>query len=105
MKIRNGFVSNSSSSSFCLLGVYLNEITGSTDKLAEDGFEDKTFLIMEYAINEEDGNHSYGLEPNKIPDDKTLSQVKDEIVDEFARLGFTILKRDVGFIHDGGYEG
>jgi len=34
MKIRNGFVSNSSSSSFCIIGVYFDDAKDALDKLS-----------------------------------------------------------------------
>jgi hypothetical protein len=99
MKIRNGFVSNSSSSSFCLFGVYLDdddldkvlEITPEIrNKLDSDDYDtfdyitdkmDKIFvhsgLSIEYIW--EDHSAFIGGDPTEIGDDETGRQFKDRV--------------------------
>lgn len=101
MKIRQGFVSNSSSSSFCILGV----------SVAEDVYEkvcgtfESTKLDSESAINDYDDSKYIGLYPSRMKEDETLSQFKDRIVIEAAKLGITIPKGEIYWITDGGYNG
>lgn len=49
MKIRNGFVSNSSSSSFCILGAYIN------DSNLYEKLQDKYYQDFEFYSGDEEG--------------------------------------------------
>ena len=110
MKVRQGFVSNSSSSSFCLFGLCDDEIKGlDRDELEEImysyGDDKKTFLGVRRGIESYHGKIVIGIDPYKIDCAKTLNQVKDEVIAEVNRLGATADKEDVGFMWDGGYDG
>jgi hypothetical protein len=104
MKIRSGFVSNSSSSSFCILGVSVDN--DAYEKVYDKKYnkEDKTILDSECSISYE-GEHYIGLNPEKIGEDETIGQAKDRIVTEASKLGITIDKKDIDWITDGGYNG
>jgi hypothetical protein len=102
MKIRQGFVSNSSSSSFCILGVSVDNDT--YDKVDSILFKDR-ILDVESAINDYDDSKYIGLNPSKMKDDETLGQFKDRIVSEAAKLGIIINKDEIDWITDGGYNG
>lgn len=104
MKIRSGFVSNSSSSSFCILGVEVDNET--YDKVNDLPYDKRTSstLDTETSISYE-GQYYLGYNPGKMSDGETLSQFKDRIVTEAAKLGITINKNDLDWIVDGGYNG
>lgn len=132
MKIRNGFVSNSSSSSFCILGIVLSEedfpgkIFYSEDEDTEEDEEEfydflenqisrmESNLAFDFGIAEysEDmvvvGTHAYNLDSTK-----TINTLKKEIEMEINRV-FADRKKvenlepdefEVSFITDGGYQG
>lgn len=101
MKIRNGFVSNSSSSSFCILGFTANVTqTGIVEKAFKE-----TSLDVEYAINEGDDSKYIGMCPEKMQDNETLRQFKRRIVDECKKLEIDVNIASLGWITDGGYNG
>lgn len=111
MKIRNGFVSNSSSSSFCLLGVSFTE-----RELEKAGIEDVYSLSFGFTnnITAEKGLETYydefifGMPVESIPDNKTLKEVKEEVhknLDkQLSAIGLSMEGKAVRFHYDGGYD-
>jgi len=103
MKIRNGFVSNSSSSSFCILGVSIdaetmNKLEGLYKELKE------TRVHTQYSISHDEGKYA-GIDVTSMKDDETPLMLKQELVDELTKVGVTVKLEDVEFIEDGGYDG
>jgi hypothetical protein len=97
MKTRNGFVSNSSASSFCIFGCVIENISYEEDCIdANNDFEslydelyssdkpkDVAVEIMEY-----DSNIYVGISPWKCRNDETMGQFKDrtkKTVTEFLK--------------------
>lgn len=85
MRIRNGFVSNSSSSSFIIYGVMLTDgdmdnIFNKLNIVVEDIYEwidERTRNAgLEYISDSDNDSHYIGLHPNEIGDDETGSQFK-----------------------------
>ena len=97
MKIRNGFVSNSSSSSFCILGIKLN------DEQQDNVFKNKD-IHTEYGISNLEGEFA-GFYPYQMNENETLSQFKDRLVEAFKSEGIEIKKTDIEWWEDGGYNG
>lgn len=100
MKIRNGFVSNSSSSSFCIYGTYIQDPSLLTaefreklmKELGKDSWEqveeDCDSYEMRDTISDLLGMSFYGyehncigLEPDAIGDDETGRQFKNRVQD------------------------
>jgi hypothetical protein len=103
MKTRQGFVSNSSSTSFAIMGIYADGELN--DKIRDievsDGFGE---LKVVYG---QDGSDSMyvGLSIDKMRDDETKSQFQARVLVEVQKYLPEIGLADVGFLYDGWYAG
>jgi hypothetical protein len=97
MKVRSGFVSNSSSSSFLIWGVYLSESKiRELLNLPEGGGEggsvysalDKRLVGtgLESHSPGYDSNHYIGLSWDKVKDDETGAQFKARVQEALTRI-------------------
>jgi hypothetical protein len=95
MKIRKGFVSNSSSSSFCILGVQRDcgSLKG-TDLESHSG-------IGEYC----EDDRFVGLPPTDMKDSETLLEFKNRVVAQLASVGIEARAENLNWYIDGGYNG
>ncbi len=77
MKIRTGFVSNSSSSSFCIYGVYVDNLT----RVAKENLEDSAHKLALYTSYGPDGYEGLfiGMSWASIQDNQTGGEFKKEI--------------------------
>lgn len=101
MKVRNGFVSNSSSSSFVILGVHVDEDAyyNLQEKYENDGILDcydgweEGYVVGKYAT-------SY-LEKDNIPN--AVIKVKEELQNELSADDFNKIFKDanIELIYDG----
>jgi len=81
MKIRTGFVSNSSSSSFCIFGVYENLTEDMIDALEDAGFS---------VYDPFDSSEKYaGMDCHKMEMDETRRQFEDRVTKKLEELGYT----------------
>ena len=103
MKIRSGFVSNSSSSSFCIIGVDIDADT--MDKIEGMYMELKgTRVRTQFSISHDNGKY-VGIDVTTMKDNETPLQLKQEIVDVLHKCGVDIEINNINFIEDGGYNG
>lgn len=102
MKVRSGFVSNSSSSSFLIIGVHANDDL--YNKLQEKYWED-----LEFYVGDEEG-YCIGLyakkflEEEKLPD--AIETVNKELQKILSKEDFDnlMLGRKIDLIYDGYYS-
>jgi hypothetical protein len=99
MKVRNGFVSNSSSSSFCIYGASFEfeellekaKSYFSEDELKE--IEEEPYLLEEMliektnlAVYSSDDNYWIGKSWTNVGDDQTGKEFKDSIKEELEKI-------------------
>jgi len=103
MKLRTGFVSNSSSSSFCILGfVADNETCRKVDFASR---EQRKRVHTERGISNYMDEKLIGIDASQIGNDETPRQVKQELIDVLQSLGVTVKFEDIDWCKDGGYNG
>lgn len=103
MKIRQGFVSNSSSSSFCLLGVNLRE--GVSDEVYDKVYK-SDWLDIEEGLEDIEGV-VIGISPNRMLENKdvTVRMVLDSLVFELNKcLDTPVTVDDIRVYSDQGYD-
>jgi len=108
MKTRQGFVSNSSSSSFCILGLVKDErFDDENVKTSQWGDLDLsgTDLATAYGIEEYYGQTLVGIHPWAMKEDETLSEFKKRIVSELASIGVEVNESEIEWHVDGGFDG
>ena len=100
MKTRIGFVSNSSSTSFCIMGLLVSE-TGEYD--AAETIAEGTELEVHYGCNEGDDSVYVGLSPDSMKETETLQDFKNRVISALKAKNHP--NTDVYWITDGGYNG
>ena len=121
MKIRTGFVSNSSSSSFCILGINLEEAE-IIEKFKNNKDEDESesedcsaydllyeALTKDIGLNYQKGLEGYcgyviGMSPYKMEEEETLTQFKARICACFKKINMDVAPEDLSWCVDGGSE-
>lgn len=112
MKIRTGFVSNSSSSSFCIIGVVVDESDFSIPGVDDicDYFDKKFYasespLQLVFGIDNYYGDKLLGIDVTCLDENKTIAEHKKEIFEELKKLGYKGSFCNVQIHVDGGHEG
>jgi hypothetical protein len=106
MKIRNGFVSNSSSSSFCIIGVH-NEMLANdiADQLnIDDDWKEENLGYGVAETNDDvvfggyDGEIYYaGFNAEPLLETMTLPQAKEKVVEMFKERNIDVNLASIGF--------
>jgi hypothetical protein len=116
MKIRNGFVSNSSSSSFCILGIVYSEDdllslwnSKHPDDLCEDIWELENTnhgeICVYRGIEEYYELYVIGKHVKSLDENKTIKEEKIETANQINEmLGTSLSKKDISFHTDGGMD-
>lgn len=98
MKIRNGFVSNSSSSSFCIYGVYVDSMS----KELRENCSKQNLYVTSGDPNYDEGYY-IGREYSSIKDDETGKQFKDDVKERLQTVGISI--ENIGLCEQAWYDG
>ena len=116
MKVRKGYVSNSSSSSFCIMGITESSLLEKNPELAE-AFDNGEYEDIEECLNidwrndeitVENGIAKYyddrviGLDVEEMKDDETLLDFKKRVLDFFKSKNLNIDIKDINWYVDGG---
>ena len=106
MKIRNGFVSNSSTTSFCIMGAQVDY---------PDFSEDHEYYDWDmYDICDENGLECYspeyrsgyfvGLSAQNIDEDETLKQFKNRVLENMKKVGIDVEYENLEWIEEAYYS-
>jgi hypothetical protein len=100
MKVRMGFVSNSSSTSFCIFGIVVSE-----SQLDCRQIKDRSLKACR-GIDELYGEYAVGTHPDNLDVNKTIAQHRIEMAEKLSKaMGYQVEPTDIKFYSDGGYEG
>ena len=101
MKIRTNYVSNSSSSSFCILGIVVDYHEYEDLPISDCDLIDTWTGISVYDEDE----LIIGASPTSMRDDETLAEFKERVLKQLRKLGFKDTKiKDLNWHIDGGYD-
>lgn len=103
MKIRTNYVSNSSSSSFCVVGIVMNDMNKIEE--LEDKLTYRSELQLQSGIDNYYEEYIVGLDVTQMKDNETLFDFKKRVYDELKKYDIECNLEDIGFRIDGGYEG
>lgn len=109
MKIRNSFVSNSSSCSFCLFGCWIEYDKENPDQFynIEGGALKGTELSAECIGSVRDyGGFNLGMSPSKMKNEETVLEFKQRVLEAINKvLGEELTLKSLDWHVDGGYDG
>jgi hypothetical protein len=136
VKIKQDFITNSSSTSFTCWGFYKDvykiledealmkrlyeyylKNTKNEEIMPFEDFKDTDYKyelleivsewtkLEEYSLGQEGDYFMIGSHPDKMKNDQTLEQFKNEIASALNKVGFELTEKDIGFINESWYDG
>lgn len=104
MKRRNGFVSNSSSTSFCIFGVIIDDAWGDVEDAVWKNGGEKS-LMVERGVDTYYDTNFIGVDPNEIRDSETFGEFKIRVSKSISDIvGADVDVGSLSYYTDGGYD-
>lgn len=115
MKIRNGFVSNSSSSSFCILGATFSEGEVVERLKNKPCVENNRCTTIDIALSGHKLSYCFGISDyyeevivgisaDDLDENKSIAELKKDICEKLQNVFVDIELRDVKWFIDGGRD-
>lgn len=120
MKVRVGFVTNSSSTSYCIVGIsdgnLVKEITDAIESIGPTLYSDKMkswWDVYEFAghmglqvASSEYGNTLVGLNAEEALQDQSIAQAADKLIELLRHtLGVSVATNDIRLLFGSHYDG
>ena len=103
MKVRNGFISNSSSTSFCIVGMYFNKSELESFKIKIEDLED--FGFDTHPNQSYDGYYVGIFASRWAKFDIKYSELIEKLKDMYMKCGIDIKNENPSVCTDGWYDG
>lgn len=106
MKRRAGFVSNSSSTSFCIFGVIIDDAWDDDIENVIWRDESGSSLIVERGVDEYYNTNFVGVDPNEIKNSETFGEFKIRVAKNISKVvGVDVSIDSLKYYTDGGRDG
>jgi hypothetical protein len=104
MKIRQGFVSNSSTTSFCIYGMKYDGPESNDEDEDESLYDKLKGTGLEHHRNPNGGSPYVGMSPWNMEDDETMAQFRKR-VEKLITKKLGVSNPDCGIIEEAWYDG
>ena len=95
MKTRMGFVSNSSTTSYCIYGAGFVKGQDVMEYLEESGLDVQPSRDDDTHYGTSNFEFVAGIKATRLPKDKTIDQIRVELLAKFKKLGHPVDDKDI----------